>query len=137
MNKKTAIYLSAASLLILVIIVILAIRRRGRKEGENPMSGGASISQISRSNFGKKVELTDSAKEKVIAIWYNDFQNYYYFDKTLRYVIVPKDAEKEIDEDGYLFTEIVAVGHLLPSGKLKRTVLSGKTFIANAVLQNN
>ena len=130
--------LSVAALLVVVIIVIV-IRRRGRKDNNSdvssPMSGGASIENIIASITGKKAEIIPIEKQNgYIPNYYNDFNNFYYFDKTLEYVVVPQNADSVVDEGGRVFVEIVAVGHLLPNGRLVRTVLNKKCYIAESVL---
>lgn len=139
-TKKTAKILSlSAAVLLVVIVAVIVIRRRGRKDNNSdvssPMSGGASIENRIASITGKKVEIIPIEQQNgYIPIYYNDFNNFYYFDKTLKYVVVPKNPDSVVDEGGRVFVEIVAVGHLLPNGKLVRTVLNKRCYIAEPVL---
>ena len=77
--------------------------------------------------------MKDSYKNRVLAIWYDDFEKYYYFDKTLEYVIIPITPERVTDEDGKVFVEVSAVGHRL-GGRTIRTVMSKKAYIAQNLL---
>lgn len=135
-TKKTATILSlSAAVLLVVIVAVIVIRRRGRKESEgSPMSGNASLSENIRALTGEKRELTEAAQNTVTAIWYNDFNNYYYFDKTLRYVIIPNNPDVQLDTTGKIFVEVVAVGHNV-AGKIQKTVLSQKAYIAQNLLK--
>lgn len=124
--------LSAAVLLVVIVIAVIVIRRRGRKADDGtPLSGNVSLTNNILSLTGKKVYVRD--RNAVNVLWYDDFTHYYYFDKTLEYVIVPNSASEQIDEDGKVFIEVVAVGHVI-GGRLTRTVLSKPAYIAKSYL---
>lgn len=136
MKKSVKILSLSAAALLAVVVLIVIVRRRGRKESDgSPMSGNPSISNSLNALTGKKINLKESKQNAVTAIYYNDFNNYYYFDKTLRYVVIPPTPDRVDDEDGKVFVEIVAVGYLLPNGRLKRTVLSNKCYISQSLLE--
>ena len=129
-NKK--LLLSAAVLLVVIVIAVIVIRRRGRKADDGtPLSGNVSLTNNILSFTGKKVYVRD--RNAVNVLWYDDFTHYYYFDKTLEYVIVPNSASEQIDEDGKVFTEVVAVGYVI-GGRLTRKVLSKPAYIAKSYL---
>lgn len=135
MNKKTAIYLSVASLLILVIIVILAIRRRGRKAEEGQQSNGSGLSSL----FRKKVFVKDPYRlNNNYTIWVVDnpeesLDTDTFFNGSLEYVYVPAGASSVTDSAGYSWYPITGVGYVV-NGQRGKTVYKSNRYIESKYL---